>query len=651
MGNRSTFLQSSSRTRMSNPAYERLQGLLVYLSVSSPALAVRYVLQNKNAVAREFRRQMNQGVWTPRVAPGTEARELLRKELGQDPPCREGCGDNTVWCLGVEDIEWPSGEKCRVGIPRRLRPRRGGTQTGSFESGCSFGAEAALAWFQEKCDLGVLPSDWRFELGTLGSADASPARGAVGPSAGLAAALSLAGELLRQSGIPLTASFAATGEVKPWGSVERVDEVKEKLEAVVREIPHVQAVFVPWGNESDVPRNGKVQVIPVRKVGEALDVVCRGFDFNAVLAKWSPLEASAHALTLELEQKHEQAATLARQAREHLRGVELADAQHVEAVITCLSVIAINETHRGNTAAAVQVLGDARKILDQTASARSGWTPSLDVRALMAVARSTALIDALKAGEAVEALTRVFARGDDLALMSRPLVAGTLLRAQLAAGMLDDASKTWEQYKERTGRPEDLPRMWCYGVEMLVKRVKLDGEKALEQAKIALDAGREANERVATDWEKRQNERYLALAEGRICAAEGDAERALELASVLPTDPVGHWPDHHRHRLAGEALARAGRGLEAVERLEAAHRSIFPEGAGDSFERLVLLTAAAREAIVRLEIGLNGWEEPAEVFASALERYAAGRFVRPDGTGGAAAWLAYLRDSLECIPY
>jgi tetratricopeptide (TPR) repeat protein len=449
--------------------------------------------------------------------------------------------------------------------------------------------------------------------------------------------------------MPLFQHVAATGVVAADGKVQPVDFLREKLEGIVREAPFVPLVLVPDLNLADVPGGLPLQVVPVKSVSEALDLFWGGTDLGRIQARHSPVTAGEEAFRLERRQRHAQADVLAGHVLSELAGKELESRKTRVAAVQALAVRGINFTHRGDTANALADFARIDDLVRREGLAEVPGILPIDLRTLVLAARTSTMLDALDCRDAIAACDELRGRLHDVSADVALPFLGSLLRCQTAAGLLDEAELTWSTYHDLVDEPEDKPRMWCYRIELLVKKAVRGDAGALRKASDALKEGLDANRGVLCNHERRQNDRFLKLAECRICAVAGDARGATALAGPLPLHHASAWPEYHLHRLAGEALARAGRIEEALERLEAARRNVAPEA--DTFLKLVLLTAGAREALLRLERDRKGWEEPARQFADVYECYKPGQIRWPAARGGRTRWADRLRRALESIPY
>lgn len=96
-----------------------------------------------------------------------------------------------------------------------------------------------------------------------------------GRSAGLAAALAVAHAFERSDHFPRF--VAATGAVEPDGRVTPVGHIPQKLEAVLREAPFIERVYLPEGSGADVPESvrERVEICEVGSVEEMLSPLIR----------------------------------------------------------------------------------------------------------------------------------------------------------------------------------------------------------------------------------------------------------------------------------------------------------------------------------------------------------------------------------------
>jgi hypothetical protein len=497
--------------------------------------------------------------------------------------------------------------------------------------------------------LGRLPTEWRFvPTGILGHPEQDP--GPEGGSAGLAAALSVVASILDSVDIGLPRHLAATGIVAPDGRVDPIDWLKEKLAGIVREAPFIKQVFVPAGNAVDVPPGLPFDVVPVDSVKQALDRFWTAQDLSPFQARHSPEMAAEEALRLEMAQQHSQAMVLAGQVLEALGGTERSSRKRLLAAIQARTVRALNLTHRGLARKALEELNlihDSVRVSNHQREMPAAYP--LDLRALVAAAEASALLDCLEAKTGISVCGEYLSRLPELSSSAAIPLTGSLLRCQTAAGRLDEAESTWCIYSDLVEEPDQLPRMWCHRIELLVRRAATGHEEALDEAREALASGRWANNEVLSAHEQHENALFLDLAECRICALTGDADRALELAGPVPAVPARPWPNHHMHRFVAEALARAGRVDEALHRTGLAWKAIRKLTAG--FLPVVLKTSAAVEALLRMEHGLDGWAGPAREFAGVYEAYRPGRIRWPKGSRGRSRWADCLRQALEEIPY
>jgi hypothetical protein len=474
----------------------------------------------------------------------------------------------------------------------------------SFSVGCSRGESAAIRWMLERAGLREIHARFRFEPTVVTPLpQATSPRDKVGESAGVAAAIATVHSVLA----PRTPLFiAATGSVGPYGNVLQVANIGEKVAAVVREAPFVSKVFVPRG--SSIAVDG-VEVIEVGHVDEVLVQLFGNMDLSP-LPMLAPERAAKLAVQSELKQEHGVASTLARAllATEAYRRLDAWNATLAE--VRSRIVVAANLTHEGEAKRALEefvaidhVLAVARRPLP------------VEERALLTAFRASTQIDVLD-DRALDECSRYADRVEDLSPLSQVLLLGSWSRALLAAGRTDEAVEKAEAQVDATHYLDledrgQRSQATCNLISALLGRGRRED---LDRARTLLEDAYAFNRSIPEQYARTKNQWYLDFWQCRYLAAVGQTDAAL---AFVQSETSGRFPSNLAKRYIAEALLNAG-GVDAALSLLVRSLTEVRSSGARGFEELVLLTAAAVEAIARIDFGLPDWEVPARTFLTAL---------------------------------
>jgi hypothetical protein len=489
----------------------------------------------------------------------------------------------------------------------------------------------------ERAGLRDIHTRFRFEPSVVAPLpQATSPRDKVGESAGLAASIATVHSVLA----PRTLLFvAATGSVGPYGHVLRVANVDEKVAAVIREAPFISKVFVPKGS------NVVAQGVEVHEVGHVDEVLAQLFgdaDLSG-LPMLAPERASKLALQCELKQDHTVASTLARSllSTEAYRKLDAWNATLTE--VRSRIVVAANLTHEGEAKRAVEEFG----AIDSALAVARRPLP-VEERALLTAFRVSTQIDVLDE-RAIDECSRYAARIEDLSPLSQVLLLGSWSRALLAAGHTDEAIERAEAQVDATADVDledrgQRSQATCNLVAALLRRGRWDD---LERARTLLDDAYAFNRSIPEQYARTKNQWYLDFWQCRHLAAVGETDAAI---AYVQNETSGRFPSNLAKRYVAEALLNAGQVDAALDLLARSLAEIRSSGAR-GFEELVLLTAAAVEAIARIDFARPDWEAPAQVFLAALAAWhqdlAAGYAPVMD----AIAMRALLSRAVRRIPY
>jgi len=608
--------------------------------LGAPVLAARELIEQSSAASRRQLFTLTARRWDLPLPEGCEERAELERLIGRAlPPLRRRRG---VFCLATNTFAGQT-----VGLVRQLAATLGAPMWSSeVDEACAHGLQAAFDWVVGRHGLVTIPRPWRFEeLPLTGSA---ALEGGEGQSAGLAAALSVACQWLHDETSNLRA-VAATGCIGWEGRVTEVDNLVEKLDGVQREAPFVERVYVPAGNWDQVPQRHRQLAVPVETVKDAIEDLL-GQNEAGTLERLDPATAAEQARKLEVHDDHAAAMSLATAVLDVCTASEDPDTLLARAVAR--SVEAINLVHHGRVKEAVERFDELREELAAAPEEVRSCVEDANFDALLAAKEASAHIDLLDFTRAVQICRAPQSAPGKLAVVPRLELLGSWARALACSGDLDAAEQMCGEQSDFRLLKRDRhqhPRRLCNLLDVLFRR-QAGGEAGMEdRIRLVLVEARAANEHVAGLCSRESNAGYLDLWECRLCAVTGAADRALELAGELPEDASGRFPVHYRHRFAGEALAKAGQLDQALERLDGAV-AVISEHAG-GFERLVLLTAGASAASLRLAHERDGWQGQAETFLDALHGYREGFAPSPIPTDEGPAWKAALDSALRRLPY
>ena len=615
-------------------------------AIASPVLAVRALLDHRGPRERillhRLRRHKGE-IPLPSICP---ERARLSAVLGFEPPgVNESPG---IFCLSAHELgSGTYGSVQRMGV---LDVPVEGDRT--FAEGCDAGRLAAAQWLIDRFGAADLPQAAGFVTQPL--AHSLPTVLGKGPSAGLAAALAFAWHHVGEPQDLPTPRVAATGKVATDGKVLRVDDVREKLEGVLREAPFVDKIFVPVANASDVPDAMRDRVELVDHVHDALAAVL-GCVEDSCLAMMDPLEAARRAAQHDIDKEHDLAGVLADRILQSPSLARLAQEDRLLATWTARSIRAIHLNHEGEARRARDELDRLeREIATAPADVLAGIY-SGNFSAVLAARAASVHIDLLCFDRAVAVCEALSEYAPFLDPLSKVSLYGSWSRALAYRGDLEEAeerSGDQRQFKLGRGNRQQGPQRWCNLVDILLRSHERGRADALERASDALAEARRDNQSLGPCTARQENGRYLDYWEIRICAQLGDVVRANELLGDRTPETTGKaFPDHYMHRFMGEALARAGETDEALDWLDRAVDAVADDS--PPFLRLVFLAAGASSSCLRIEQARpeEEWFDHADRFFGALEGWSADFVQRPERGQPASVWLLQLRDALLRFPY
>lgn len=613
--------------------------------IAAPVLAARTLLDRPGPRERVVRGRLKRGKGELPLPSQCPERTRLEAALGHAlPAVDESPG---VFCLSAHELA-----AGRFGSIQRLRVihvRAGGNQ--SFADGCEAGRLAAAQWLIDRYGAVELPQTAGFSVEPLHPA--LPTVVGRGPSAGLAAVLAYAYHLLGgPQDLPLP-RMAATGRVAPDGKVLHVDDVREKLEAVLREAPFVDVVFVPRADEADVPPAMKQRVVAVDHVRDALDHVFGHLD-QSYLAMMDPLEAAERAAQHDIDKEHALARALADRILESPILAELPLVDELQASWTARSIRAIHLSHEGKAREARDELAELKRDIQRAPEDILESVVDSAFSALLAARASSVHIDLLDLDEAV-ALCEELGRRKGLDSLGKVALYGSWCRALACRGDLDEAKARSEaQRRPHLGRKniQQDPQRRCNHIDILLRSHERGCGEDLDRAETALARAREVNDGLGPCQAQQANAAYLDFWDLRIAARYPDLDRVMGILGDRSPDAMGRpHPDHLMHRHVGEAFARSGeleRALDWLDRAVAVVPEDFP-----AFLRLALLTTGAYASLLRIEHGRgeDEWFPHADAFFSALESWCPGFAQRPAAGQPAGVWKDRLQDALRRFPY
>ena len=619
------------------------------LDRGAPCLAASCLLDGKDAIAQEYRRQLRTGEWPLNLPEGSSYAEQLRESRSISAASFRP----TDGVYALSTFDWPSGsEDGKEATARLLDVQRGtGTEWGSFAAGCERGILAAREWFYKQLGLVEITGPWHVVSSSLSGVGGTAEQRILGESAGLAAALAFGLSLVGEAGRPADARVAAVGRVFR-GQVLRVEEVGIKARALLRELPGVRTLFVPEANSAEVPKSVRQQidVVEVATVAAALKHY-----LGAASPEWLAsldLETAARKVQqLEIEQEHPLAHLLAQRILEQTSEDWDGPIEDTAARMAALPIEAITLTHRGLANQAVARFAEFDRGIAATPENVRASIITDKFKTLVAAKRASAWIDMLDYGRAVGALAAV--KDSIKSLEPRPKVEawGTYARALACAGDLDGAEAMSKKQLKIALLPSYASwrsQCLCNRMDVLFRRVANgEGERNDEIAQLIQEA-RRGNAELPEQAAKEQNETFVDLWEARLCAAQGRYARAAEIAGGLEKS-AGHFPTHYMHRFVGEALTRAGLIDQGIGYLDAVVDGINPKCG--PFERIILMTSAAVSAAVRIRHDQDGWLEQGQSFLGLLRGWNPGFVEIPAESDGPEAWLCVLEDALARLPY
>jgi tetratricopeptide (TPR) repeat protein len=616
------------------------------LEIGCPVLAARWLVVSQDPVALWYRGLLESGQVRLHLPDGCEEYERLKALLGRDPGILKPPAG--AYCLAAHD--WENGR--RIGSVRYMKAGRGYAQSwDAFASGCSHGWQAAAHWLIDQFGLVDLAGQWHFDALLVPSLR-STSEQQVGDSAGLAAALSFGWSLMgSQENKP--ARVAATGCVDPFGKVDQVEDIVCKLEAIIREAPFIEKAYIPQKNLGEVPPEllDRLEITPVDKVSEAMNSLFGGEEHTA-LSRIDQVAAAERAQQHEAEKEHGPAEALADAILKARDKWQLGPVDTLKVEIQTRAVLAINRCHVGKAKEALEEFNRIEELIKNAESRiRSGFY-NANLRALLAAKRTSMYIDLLEPALALKLCQELEPHLDVLDTQPKLELFGSWARSLAYTGKLDEAERF--SGRQRDFVHEDRQRHQhvqnqCNYLDILIRKFEAGEEGLQEEIDRVLDEGYSCNDDLPERDYRDRNRMFLDLWQVRRYALTGEADRAIELAGELSGRQGGRFPTHYKQRFAAEALAKAGRIDEAIERLDASVETINPE-CGE-FEKLVLLTSATSSACIRIEHGLDGWKPRAERFIDALMSWNTRFFEEPAPDAPPAIWLKRLRDLLRRFPY
>ncbi len=612
--------------------------------------------------------------WTLLLPEAHPLRQDLTETFGYQPPFFEPRG--VLWLAAYEggdgNLPNPFGCVGRLEYGTRALSTFGADQFALHE-----GLNAALTWLQRTHGPVNLDGPQTFALQTLTGQPFGKHLAVVesrGASLALAATLAVAWQYLGRL-LPFTTTLAATGCVDGHGNILRVKHLATKLEALARELPSTGKVFIPKGNETDVPTvlQNKLQLVPVSTVDEMLERVFKDLTPEVCLPTLDPLQAAHNAVLYEIEGLHGPACQLARKAKENIESAQLSPQQVEKVLCRATMVLAIDQVHHGQPQDAEHQFRELEARLNTFDPALRREVKTLDWWLCWRAKRVSALIDCLEP-ERTLALCEEDASSAEAWASDRTCIEffGSWARALCAAGRAGEALEKVQRQLEgvHEGNAFERPRILCNEIEArlcLAREGRTAGDDhVLERT---LDQAKRANADLPVTSNSERNRYFLLLHRLRFLALRGqgrealacfasafsapehpqEVDRPVELVEGLKTNWCMKWPQHHYLRFVAEALWREGCRDAALHLLRIAADSIALKTS--PFFDLVLRTASALEALLRIEAGLDGWQKPGQEFLKALTAYKPGLVELPADDAPAALWCNQLERGLAIIPY
>lgn len=601
-----------------------------------PVRAAELLLDGAHPRVRSRLASLARREWCLPLPPESPWIDVLRRRIGREPDVQHP--QPGVYALSVVQVEGES-----LGLVERVVPSDVDVRGfGEFSAGTECGEWRARNWLTRRIGPVEALSRTFFSLervAPLTAGDRSFERR--GESAGLAAALATVWRWRpdRDAG----GYVAATGRVDGDGTVHPVDGLETKLAGLEREAPYIRTVLVPCDSGYDEPTVRRtLRIVPVRTVDEALEHVFGGIDMR--LALLPPLEAAREALSRELAREHSLAENYAAAAASRIDELDGCERSLVEALST--AVTAISETHRGAAKQAAARFAEIESII------WPGGRPSRDLRvnlvAQLTSMQASALIDTLDPARAVAACERCEAFLENLEALPELALRGSWTRALSASRRLDEAQAQARQQcavRMVAGNRHQLAQANCNLIEVELHRHAARDEGALARARTALDVGYASNQ-DAGEAARRRNQLFLRYWEVRIMCLDGRIDEARRRADEMAS---GWYPAHLLPRFVAESLVCADRKDEALELLERTRLAISPHAAG--FERMVLLSASALEAELRMERGERAFRDVVVEFVKGLEEWRPGFIEWPSDPADDRAWIGAVRDAVSRLPY
>ena len=453
----------------------------------------------------------------------------------------------------------------------------------------------------------------RFEL------EQGPAVEVAGGSLGAAAALAF---FSLWTGVEVPATTAVIAAVEPGdggrGRLRETDEaaLAKKVEALVRERPHLRRIVLPRSQVFVVPPGLRWRLVPADTLAELLRAALGPSYEDCITAPTGiNLYNEVDRAQADYRSGHDRRSWALKARRfEVLRAALPADEANARFRCRCLAFQASCHLHQGETALAEPLLDEARALFDRfRVTADDSFLPWVLDRLAMA---QLDVYDVERAARtAAEAMDR--AVECRLSLEFRAKLHGTLGQILLAHGDLPGAADELQAALDGIHRtkPDECVRNHTY----LVRAHGAAGER--HRARAQFDEAQAHLNRSPEDY-RLTHRAYLGYAMAGVHLSAGQAQEAADLLLALPLSTLGSLgPIVARiHKLLVRALLELGQEHEALEHHQAVVRLVGPAPTS----RLRWLRATAD---LELAVGL-------------LQQ----------GTRDRAAQRARIEEALACLP-